>query len=117
MAEQAAAIIGSLLEKVPDASAGEAIEALFSRSGVRVERIVSRGQASPPGFWYDQAHLEIVLVVAGRARLRFADAPGEVALAPGDYAVIPPRCRHRVEWTAPNEETIWFAIHVGDENC
>jgi cupin 2 domain-containing protein len=115
MAEQATAIIGSLLAQLPDASAGEAIEALWSRPGVRVERIVSRGQASPPGFWYDQAHLEIVLVVTGRARLRLADAPGEAALAPGDYAVLPPHCRHRVEWTAPDEDTVWLAVHIGQD--
>ena len=116
MDERGAAVTGSLLAGVPDASAGEAIAELWSRPDVRVERIVSRGQTSPPGFWYDQPQLEIVLVVAGRARLRFAEAPGVVALGPGDYAVIPERCRHRVEWTAPDEDTVWLAVHVGAEN-
>lgn len=103
---------GSLLAALPDASAGEAVEELFARPGVRVERIVSRGQASPPGFWYDQPQLEIVVLVAGRARLRFETDPGEIALGPGDYVVIPPGCRHRVEWTAAGEDTVWFALHV-----
>ena len=47
----------------------------MTRPGLRIERIVSLGQASPPGFWYDQAEGEWVLVLAGAARLRFADEP------------------------------------------
>ena len=34
----------------------------------RIERIVSRGQASPPGFWYDQETDEWVLLVSGARR-------------------------------------------------
>jgi len=25
--------------------------------------------------------------------------------------VIPARCRHRVEWTDPDQETVWLALH------
>jgi cupin 2 domain-containing protein len=33
----------------------EVIQTLIEQPGVRIERIVSTGQASPPGFWYDQS--------------------------------------------------------------
>ena len=64
----------NLLSPLPDADAEtvERVDALLTRPGLRIERIVSRGQASPPGFWYDQAEGEWVLLLAGTARLRFA---------------------------------------------
>jgi len=33
-----------------------------------------------------------------------------VVLTAGDYLNIPAYIRHRVEWTAENEETIWLAV-------
>ena len=48
----------NLLRDLPDARAAEITEALFERPGLRIERIVSFGQASPPGFWYDQSEAE-----------------------------------------------------------
>jgi len=51
-----------------------------------------------------------VLVVRGRARLRLADAPSEVALGPGDHLLIPAHTRHRVEWTDPERDTVWVAV-------
>jgi cupin 2 domain-containing protein len=86
----------------------ELTQTLAAGPGVRVERIVSRGHASPPGFWYDQDEAEWVLVVRGAARLRFED--GTVELRPGDHLAIPARRRHRVEWTTPDEPTVWVAV-------
>jgi cupin 2 domain-containing protein len=60
----------NLLRSLPDASAAECVDALMTRPGLRFERIVSFGQASPPGFWYDQSESEWVLLLAGTARLR-----------------------------------------------
>jgi cupin 2 domain-containing protein len=42
----------NLLRDLPDGSATEITDALVARPG-RVERIVSFGQPSPEGFWYD----------------------------------------------------------------
>ncbi|WP_135467935.1 cupin domain-containing protein [Crenalkalicoccus roseus] len=84
---------------------------LAGAGGARVERILSRAHADPPGRWYDQAADEFVLLLAGRARLGFADGT-ERALAPGDWVVIPARCRHRVAWTDPQAETLWLAVHM-----
>lgn len=85
--------------------------ALLRHSGVVIERIVSTGQASPEGFWYDQAHGEWVLVLAGEARLRFADEASARALRAGDFIDIAPHRRHRVEWTSAEQRTIWLAVH------
>lgn len=79
-------------------------------AGVRVERIVSRGHASPDGFWYDQSEREWVVVLSGRARLRFEGDEDDVDLGPGDYVDIPAHTRHRVQWTAPGEDTVWLAV-------
>lgn len=96
------------------AEGGERFETLLAAGGGRVERIVSRGQSDPPGIWYDQAGDEFVLLLAGAARLGFADG-GERALEPGDWAVLPSGCRHRVAWTDPSQETVWLAMHLPPE--
>jgi len=97
-------------------SDGERLEALAAGRGVRVERIVSRGHASPEGFWYDQETEEWVLVVSGRAELEVAEGdptlPSRVVpLGPGDFLTLPAGCRHRVRWTTPDEPTVWLAVH------
>ena len=89
------------------------VEELLSRDGVRIERIVSLGQASPPGFWYDQAQGEWVLLLSGAALLRFADEAEPRRLRPGDILDIAPNRRHRVEWTDPAQPTVWLAVHYG----
>jgi cupin 2 domain-containing protein len=78
---------------------------------LRIERIVSTGQASPPGFWFDQPDDEFVVLLAGAARLRFEADGLEFDLRPGDWVEIPPDARHRVEWTQADPPTVWLAIH------
>ncbi len=87
----------------------EVIETLLQSDSVRIERIVSSGHASPEGFWYDQDQPEWVIVLQGAARLQMNDAI--IDLHPGDYLLIPAHTRHRVEWTTPDEPTIWLAVH------
>jgi cupin 2 domain-containing protein len=100
----------NLLAPLSDAEAAERVDTLLTRPGLRIERIVSRGQASPPGFWYDQAEAEWVLVLAGAARLRFAGETEARILGPGDWVDIAPHRRHRVDWTDPVVPTVWLAI-------
>jgi len=100
----------NLLTPLPDARTAEQTSTLLTRPGLRVERIVSLGQASPPGFWYDQAEGEWVLVLAGSAKLRFADEPDARLLRPGDWLDIAPHRRHRVDWTDPATPTVWLAV-------
>ena len=104
-------MIGNLLDDLPKRADQESLVDLLKRPGVRIERIVSTGQASPPGFWYDQAHGEWVAVLAGEAQLRFEDEPAARTLRAGDFVDIAAHRRHRVEWTRPGEPTVWLAVH------
>ncbi len=95
----------------------ELFETLVQLPGAKLERIVSTGQATPPGEWYDQTDDEWVVLLSGAARLRF-ESPGtehesdtEHELKAGDYLLIPAHCRHRVEWTSPDELSVWLALH------
>ena len=101
--------IGNLRHAIPHVLPDELFTTLVSGSGVRVERIVSRGHASEPGFWYDQEEDELVLVVSGRARLEIA-GQGELDLRALDFVVIPAHVKHRVSWTDPQNDTIWLAV-------
>jgi cupin 2 domain-containing protein len=100
----------NLLHDLPDASAAEITEALVKRPGLRIERITSYGQASPPGFWYDQDETEWVLLLTGAARLRFEDEPEARVLGIGDWVEIAAHRRHRVDWTDPARPTVWLAL-------
>jgi len=100
----------NLLSPLPDTEAAERVDGLFTRPGLRIERIVSRSQASPPGSWYDQTEAEWVLVLAGAARLRFADETEARLLGPGDWIDIAPHRRHRVDWTDPTVLTVGLAV-------
>jgi cupin 2 domain-containing protein len=87
---------------------------LATARGVRFERIVSTGQSSPDGFWYDQEEDEFVLVLQGGACLHIAGDEGgpmqERRLGPGDWLLIPAHVRHRVAWTDPARPTVWLAV-------
>jgi cupin 2 domain-containing protein len=81
---------GNLFADISAASAGgEAFCEIFARPGLKIERIISQGQASPPEFWYDQAWNEWVIVLKGSAILQFEDEPATRALGAGDYVFIP----------------------------
>jgi cupin 2 domain-containing protein len=103
---------GNLFAGLPaSAEAAERLEPLLVRPGLRIERIVSTGQSSPPDFWYEQADAEWVVLLAGEALLRFEDETDARRLRAGDWLCIEPRRRHRVDWTAPATPTVWLAIH------
>ncbi|MGQ0720795.1 MAG: cupin domain-containing protein [Candidatus Eiseniibacteriota bacterium] len=89
----------------------EKLETLFEGRDLRIERIVSRGHASPPGFWYDSDEGEWVMLLSGAAEVRFEEEGRRVKLAPGDHLHIRPHERHRVEWTQPDADTVWLAVH------
>jgi cupin 2 domain-containing protein len=81
----------------------------------RVERIVSKGQSSPEGFWYDQAEDELVILLQGQAKLLIEGEKAPRLLSEGDHLLIPAHCRHRVDWTQPCRETVWLAIFSRDK--
>ncbi len=106
-----APIIGNLFAQVPGQLPQELFEALIQTPAFTLERIVSRGHTTPEAQWYDQEREEWVLVVKGRARLLFEHRSEAVEMGVGEYLHIPAHCRHRVEWTDPDQETIWLALH------
>jgi cupin 2 domain-containing protein len=102
---------GTVFSPVPLSLPQEVIEDILTTESFRLERIISTGQATPTGEWYDQEAHEWVLLLTGEARLRFENDPQVIIMKPGDYLLIPAHCRHRVEWTAPDQPTIWLALH------
>lgn len=105
-------ITNNLLSGIPESLPEELFERLpLQVQGLRLERIVSRGHATPEGEWYDQSTHEWVLLVSGSAGLRFEGDDRVHILMPGDYLDIPAGCRHRVEWTHPTTDTVWLALH------
>jgi cupin 2 domain-containing protein len=102
---------GNLLSPLPEAAGGEQVTALVSSPNMTIERIVSHGHASPPGFWYDQEKPEWVILLAGSAALLFEGEAAPRMLRPGDYVHIPAHARHRVAWTDAAQPTVWLAVH------
>ncbi len=102
----------NLLADVEATGPDELVQVLRTCSAVRIERIVSHGQASPEGFWYDQDEHEFVVVLQGAARLRLENEV--VEMAAGSYIEIPAHRRHRVEWTTSDEPTVWLAVFYRD---
>ena len=105
-------ILNTRFVDVPRHLPDELVTTLLDDANVRIERIVSHGHASPEGFWYDQDQHEWVVVLKGAARLRFEDET--IEMKPGDFIDIPVHKKHRVEWTTPDEPTLWLAVHYGD---
>lgn len=106
--------VSNLFDAVPADLPGEVVEVVAEGQGkLRIERIVSRGHASPPDFWYHSSETEWVVLLSGSAMLQFADMDEPVLLAPGDWMEIPARCRHRVAATSEEEDSVWLAVHWG----
>ncbi|PLZ02589.1 cupin [Burkholderia sp. WAC0059] len=104
---------GNLYADAAGSPGAERFDRLAAGGGVEIERIVSQGQASPEGFWYDDAREEWVVLLAGAAELEFEGEPQRRRLFPGDYVRIPAHCRHRVAWTDGGAPTVWLAVYYG----
>ncbi|HUN56438.1 MAG TPA: phosphoribosylaminoimidazole carboxylase [Smithella sp.] len=101
----------NLFDDIPKVLKEELFDTLLQTPCIKVERIVSKGHSTPAGLWYDQDDNEWVILLKGSAGLRFEGREDVIVLNPGDYLNIARRQRHRVEWTDPNHETVWLAIH------
>jgi len=102
---------GNLLASLPQHVDAEQTTELVVSDNVRIERIVSIGQASPAGFWYDETWTEWVVVLTGAAGVLFEDEAEPRVLHAGDYLLIPAHRRHRVAWTDAERPTVWLAVH------
>lgn len=107
-------LLSGLSGKSPPDNAEELVSILLNQAGLRIECIVSTGQASPPDLWYDQARPEWVLVVSGEALLQIEGETSPRHLYAGDWINLPAHCRHRVEWTDPAQATVWLALHYAE---
>ena len=105
---------GNLFANAQHRGPDELVERLVESAGCTVERIVSHGQATPAGHWYDQPRHEWVVLLSGCAGLRFEDDVVN-EMHPGDYVWIPAHRRHRVEWTDSTGPTVWLAVHLSAE--
>jgi cupin 2 domain-containing protein len=104
-------ISGNIFDDAVGELRGEQIVRLLTAPNVRIERIVSTGQASPPDFWYDQDWAEWILLITGSAGLLFQGETDPLVLKQGSFIHIAAHRRHRVAWTDHKVPTIWLAIH------
>jgi cupin 2 domain-containing protein len=104
--------INNIFDDLPQQLPKEVVQTLIQAADVRIERIISHGHASPADSWYDQAQAEWVIVLKGAAKLQFED--GMVEMKPGDFINIPAFKKHRVDWTTPNEPTVWLGVRYGE---
>ena len=102
---------GNVFADIPAALSAELFTPLLDAPNVRIERIVSLGHASPPGFWYDQPQAEWVIVLLGAAAILFEGEASPRTLRRGDYLHIPAHAKHRVAWTEADAPTVWLAVH------
>src|SRR5690349_18451831 len=100
--------MANLFDLPPGRLQFEIMENLVEARHLRIERIVSEGQSSPEGFWYDQEENEFVLLVQGEARLRFEDE--SIVMKAGDWVLIPAHRKHRVDWTTSDGHSVWLAV-------
>lgn len=101
-----------LPDELPGPQQPELFEPLVRGNHVLVERIVSNGQQTPAGFWYEQQTDEWVLLLSGQATLLFDHDQGTtLVLNPGEWVFIPAMRRHRVVYTSQQPPCIWLAVH------
>jgi cupin 2 domain-containing protein len=99
--------IANLFTPSPHPTDGEEFLTLLENRSVKIERILSHAQSSPPGFWYDQDHDEWVALLRGSATLEFTESQQHLQL--GDHLLIPAHTRHRVAHTSA--DALWLAVH------
>jgi len=102
---------GNLFDSGGSTGPGEQVDALVEQGGVSIERIVSMGHASPPGFWYDCPRAEWVVLLSGAVALEFEGDAELHPLNPGDHVLIEAHCRHRVAWTSDKVPSVWLAVY------
>lgn len=104
-------VVANLLKPLPAAKRAEAFTDLFAAPGVRIERIVSRGQSTPEDAPMVQDTDEWVVLLEGAAGIRIEDST-VVTLAPGDHLFISAGQKHWVAWTASDRPSVWLAVHL-----
>jgi len=99
----------NIYDEIPKVSDVEFFQEIVKTKELKIERIVSQGHISPPGYWYDQEKNEFVLLLSGSAIIKFDDN-SLVKLKEGDYLIIPAHKKHRVEETDKDQKTFWLSV-------
>jgi cupin 2 domain-containing protein len=99
----------NIFDALPEDLLKEVLEDIIRTPNMRIERIVSKGHASPEAGWYDQEENEWVIVLEGSGAVLFEDGR-QIVLNKGDYLNISAHARHKVLWTDPLALTIWLAV-------
>ena len=103
---------GNIFSNLPDSRKKEVFKSLFKSKNLKIERIVSNGQATTEGIWLKEKTAEWVILLKGKAKLLFKNSKNTFILKPGDYIYIPRYTFHRVTWTNPKQKAVWLAIHT-----
>ncbi len=103
--------VDNIFSTIPESVEDEIFETLLDAGRFKLERILSSGQATPPGEWLDSDAHEWVILLKGGAGILFEGQSGVTVMHPGDYVHIQAHQRHRVEWTDEKQKTIWLALH------
>jgi cupin 2 domain-containing protein len=102
---------GNIYASLPGAGKAEVFETLLGTKDVKIKRITSLGQATAEDVWLREPKDEWVVLLAGKAKLFFKGAKKLTIMEPGDHVYIPAGTAHRVEWTTPDERSVWLAVH------
>ncbi|NOX99905.1 MAG: cupin domain-containing protein [Verrucomicrobia bacterium] len=104
----------NFFEDLPEEGAVEVVEEIaeFAQGAVRIERIISGGQASNENFWYEQEEHEWVMLVRGQARLMIEGQEEALEMKAGDHIELPAKLRHRVE--SVSQDALWLAVWVNE---
>ncbi|MDD5462138.1 MAG: cupin domain-containing protein [Methylococcales bacterium] len=102
----------NIFTDIPEHIPEELFASILKRDNVYIERIVSKGHITPAGQWYDQAWDEWVILLHGKATIVYEQDQQIVQLTAGDYLLLPAHTRHRIEWTSPETNTVWLAVHL-----
>lgn len=99
----------NLLKNIPSESKDEIFETIIENNNMKIERIVSYAHVSPNDFWYNQDEDEFVLVLQGKATIKYDD--GSIFdLKVGDSLYIKAHQKHKVTYT--QNPTIWLAVFI-----
>ena len=87
----------------------EQFETILESKNLKIERIVSFGHPTPKDEWYDQTERELVFLIKGNATLVYENNDA-IQLIAGDYIIIEPHVKHRVE--SVSYDAVWLAIFI-----
>jgi cupin 2 domain-containing protein len=87
----------------------EIFETILTNKNIKIEKIISYGQITEKGKWYDQDEDEWVILLKGKAILKLKGENKLINMIAGDFISIKAHVKNRVEYTS--DDAIWLAVH------